>query len=76
MLLLPYHGVRSFIPSWSHFRQARSGIVAAARRGEIFHLSFHPFNLPASERLFEILEKIFRLVADLRQRGRIERHER
>lgn len=72
ILLLPYHGVRRFIPAWSRFRQARLGIVAAAQLGEIFHLSFHPFNLPTSEKLLEILERIFRLVVDLRQRGKIE----
>ena len=71
MLLLPYHGARRFIPAWSRLHQARAGILGAAKRGEIFHLSFHPFNLPTSERLFGILERIFRLVAELRGRREI-----
>ena len=72
MFLLPYHGVRRFVPAWSRFRQAESGIRTAARQGEIFHLSFHPFNLPTSEKLFFILERIFGLVAELRGQGKIE----
>ena len=72
MLLLPYHGVRRFIPVWSRFRQAELGIGTAARQGEIFHLSFHPFNLPSTEKLFDILGRIFRLVTNLREQGKIE----
>ena len=71
MLLLPFHGVRRFVPAYSRLLQASLGIRRAAERGEIFHLSAHPFTLPSSPRMLETLERIFELVAAQRDQSRI-----
>lgn len=69
--LLAYDGVRGYIPTASRVRQARLGMEQAARRGEIYHLWFHPFNLGTSPRMFEALEQILREAAQRRERGQL-----
>ncbi|MEZ4668201.1 MAG: polysaccharide deacetylase family protein [Anaerolineae bacterium] len=66
--LMAYDGVRGYIPSASRVRQARLGLKQAVKRGEIYHLWFHPFNLGTSPRMFEALEHILRDVAQRRER--------
>jgi len=70
--LMAYDGFRRYIPTSARVRQARKGLERAARRGEIFHLWFHPFNLGTSEKMFDALEQILRRVAEMRAEGRIE----
>jgi peptidoglycan/xylan/chitin deacetylase (PgdA/CDA1 family) len=68
--LMAYDGIRRRIPTASRVRQARLGLERAARRGHLYHLWFHPFNLGTSEAMFDALEQILRLIAHLRETGR------
>ena len=47
MLYLSCAGIRKFIPISSHYPKAK-GINRAIKRGEVFHLWFHPFNLASN----------------------------
>lgn len=59
--LMPYDGVRSLIPTSARVRQARLGIEQAVRKGQLYHLWFHPFNLGTSEAMFAALEQILQI---------------
>jgi hypothetical protein len=63
---MAYDGVRRFVPTNARVRQATRGLHRAARRGELMHLWFHPFNLGTSEEMFVALEQILQEVARLR----------
>lgn len=67
--LMAYDGLRGRIPTASRVRQARLGLAQAARRGHLYHLWFHPFNLGTSPAMFDALESILREVAALRAAG-------
>jgi len=69
--LMAYDGIRGRIPTASRVRQARLGIEQAVKRGELYHLWFHPFNLGTSEAMFEALEQILRLVVARREKGEL-----
>ncbi|MFF0308474.1 polysaccharide deacetylase family protein [Streptosporangium sp. NPDC004379] len=69
--LMGDNGVRRMIPPSSRIRQARLALDRAARRGEIYHLWFHPFNLGGGGRMFQTLERILRDVAARRERGEL-----
>jgi peptidoglycan/xylan/chitin deacetylase (PgdA/CDA1 family) len=70
--LLAYDGIRGRIPTASRVREARLGLEQAARKHELYHLWFHPFNLGTSPRMFEALEQILRIVASMREQGTIQ----
>jgi peptidoglycan/xylan/chitin deacetylase (PgdA/CDA1 family) len=70
--LLAYDGIRSRIPSASRVRQARLGLEQAARKSELYHLWFHPFNLGTSPRMFDALEHILQIVSTMREQGKIQ----
>ncbi len=72
MFLMSYDGVRGYIPTASRIAQARRGLEKAARNGEVFHLWFHPFNLGSSPAMFDALEGILRIVAAMRDAGKID----
>ena len=68
-LLMPYDGIRRFIPTASRVRQARRAIREAAGSDRLFHLWFHPFNLGSSPEMFVGLEAILEIVAEHRERA-------
>ncbi len=70
--LLAYDGIRSRIPTASRVRQARLGMEQAARKNELYHLWFHPFNLGTSPRMFDALEQILQIAASLREHGKLD----
>ncbi|MBL8164666.1 MAG: polysaccharide deacetylase family protein [Anaerolineae bacterium] len=69
--LMAYDGLRGRIPTASRVRQARLGLAQAVRRGHLYHLWFHPFNLGTSPAMFDALEAILREVAALRAAGQL-----
>ncbi len=70
MLLMPPRGIRSAVPARSRVAKAEAGLRAAIRRGAVFHLWAHPWNL-ANEAQFMlgVLERILERAATLRQQG-------
>ncbi|MEV0595079.1 polysaccharide deacetylase family protein [Nonomuraea cavernae] len=68
--LVGSNGLRKLIPISSRVRQARLGLDRAVRRGEVYHLWFHPFNL-AGDRTFRALEHILRDISARRDRGEL-----
>jgi hypothetical protein len=66
MFFMPCDGWRGLIPIASRVRQAKRGLRRAARRGELFHLWFHPFNLASDPRLFVGIEEVLELARELR----------
>jgi hypothetical protein len=70
--LLSYDGVRRFIPTGARIRQARRGLDQAIRRGEIYHLWFHPFNLGSGAGMFDALAGILKLAAARRDAGDLQ----
>ncbi len=70
--LLAYDGIRSRIPTASRVRQAHLGLEQAARKNELYHLWFHPFNLGTSARMFDALEQILKIVSTMREQGKIQ----
>lgn len=69
---LAYDRYHRFVPTPSRIAKFRRGIEAAHDGDAIFHLAFHPFHLGSSERMFDLFERCFRLVADTREAGHIE----
>lgn len=69
--LMAYDGIRRFIPTSARVRQARRGLEQAVRRGQLFHLWFHPFNLGTSEEMFEALSQILQIAARYRDAGQL-----
>lgn len=67
--LMAYDGIRGRIPTESRVRQARRGIEQAVRKGELYHLWFHPFNLGTSDAMFDALAQILQLAAEQREKG-------
>lgn len=66
-------GLARRIPIELRVRRALSGIRTAAVERSLFHLYFHPFNLATDpEGLLSGLERIFRAVADARDRERLD----
>ncbi|MEV0231177.1 polysaccharide deacetylase family protein [Nonomuraea sp. NPDC050786] len=66
--LIGSNGPRRLIPHSSRIRQARLGLDRAVRRGEIYHLWFHPFNLGGDPRMLDTFERILRHVSLRRDR--------
>jgi peptidoglycan/xylan/chitin deacetylase (PgdA/CDA1 family) len=73
MIYFPAHGLRRYLPIWFRVKRAIKGLNAAASRGRIFHLWFHPTNLAEqTDRMFVGLRRILRHAAILRESGRLE----
>jgi peptidoglycan/xylan/chitin deacetylase (PgdA/CDA1 family) len=73
MLYTPSHGTRRYLPVWLRVLRARRGLDHAVRRGEIFHLWFHPTDLAGrADAMLYGLRRIFEHAASLRQSGRME----
>ncbi|MGI9627176.1 MAG: hypothetical protein ACR2QM_10105 [Longimicrobiales bacterium] len=71
-LYLHRGGVAGRIPIELRVRRARSGIRQAIRRGETFHLYFHPFNLATDpDGMLDGLRRIYQTVATERDQGRL-----
>lgn len=72
MILLHRAGIRRYVPYDSRVRKARAGLRHAARRGGVFHLWMHPFNL-ASDRvgMLAALEAIVQSAVRHRDAGRV-----
>lgn len=70
--LIPYDGFRKYISSSSRLKKAKKGVNMAIKKGAVFHLWHHTFNLGSSERFFYILAEIFKYVDKKRQDGKIE----
>jgi hypothetical protein len=70
--LMAYDGIRSLIPTAARVRQARLGIEKAVQRDELYHLWFHPFNLGTSDKMFDALEQILRIVVRFRDEGKLQ----
>jgi peptidoglycan/xylan/chitin deacetylase (PgdA/CDA1 family) len=71
MVLLAYDGPRRWVPDYARVRQAERGLQAAERRGSVFHLYFHPYNLASSPRMIRVLEAILQAVSRARAAGRL-----
>ncbi len=72
-LYLHREGFAGRIPVGFRVDRVKRGIRQAINRGELFHLYFHPFNLATDpDRLLNGLRKIYRVVADERDKGRLE----
>ena len=63
--------MRRWIPTASRVRQARIGLNRAVRRGHLYHLWLHPFNLGGDDAMFDALTRILAEVARRRERGRL-----
>lgn len=62
-------GWARFLPVGFRVRKAISGLRKAAKKKEIFHLWFHPFNVASDpDNLLAGLEKIFRAFSIMRER--------
>ncbi|MEX0935049.1 MAG: polysaccharide deacetylase family protein [Candidatus Paceibacterota bacterium] len=73
MLLIGRNGVRRLIFPPLIKLKATNGLRRAMRRGEIFHLWFHPSNFSYdTETQFDIFESILREADRLRSRGTLE----
>ncbi|HSU17085.1 MAG TPA: methyltransferase domain-containing protein [Longimicrobium sp.] len=73
MLLFGRGGVRRLVPPRSLVRMASAGLERAARRGEVFHLYFHPSNFAHdTDTQFRILEEILAHAQSLRSANRLE----
>jgi peptidoglycan/xylan/chitin deacetylase (PgdA/CDA1 family) len=69
--LMSYDGLRGWIPTAARVHQAKLGIEPAVRRGHLYHLWFHPFNLGSSQKMFDALEQILREVVRRRDAGEL-----
>lgn len=71
MFLMPSGGPRRLIPTRARVTQAQRGLDRAIRRGDVFHLWFHPFNLCDDPPLWAALRQILARVAAERAAGRL-----
>jgi len=73
MLLMGRNGARRLISSRVTTRKARLGLEAASRKGEVFHLWFHPSNFyHSTEVQLNTLDRILQVAAEMRERGDLE----
>jgi len=70
MLLMSYDGLNRFIP-YDRFSQVKKGLETAILGNSIFHLWFHPSDLASSEKMFEDLENILKLLKNYIDSGKI-----
>ena len=71
-LLLAYDGIRSLIPNSIRLLKINQGLDKAIKRGGIFHLWFHPWNLASSPRMEKLFSDILKLVNVKRDKGLLE----
>jgi hypothetical protein len=73
MLLMGRNGLRRAVHPTVVVAKATLGLEAAARRGETFHLWFHPSNFYwDTERQLETLGRILSAARDMREQGRLD----
>jgi len=73
MLLFGRNGGRSLVSSRDLIRMGLAGLNRAVKRGEIFHLWFHPSNFAYKiDKQFYSLEAILRYAQRLRENGQLE----
>jgi peptidoglycan/xylan/chitin deacetylase (PgdA/CDA1 family) len=76
MIYFPRHGLRRYLPMYLRVRRAVKGLRAAARRGRIFHLWFHPTNLAGDQQtmdaMFGGLRRILEYASRMREKGQLE----
>jgi peptidoglycan/xylan/chitin deacetylase (PgdA/CDA1 family) len=73
MLLMGRNGPRRLITSRALARKGIAGLDGAAKRGDVFHLWFHPSNFAdGTEEQFQVLEIILRHADALRREARLE----
>lgn len=69
----PFHDGWQFTPPSSRVVKAKRGLDRAVKRGEVFHLRFHPFDLGFDpDRLFSHLDQILQYATNLRQNGGLD----
>lgn len=73
MLLMARNGARKLISSSALVTKAHRGLRAAARKGEVFHLWFHPSNFyHSTESQFQVLDRILDIATNMRSGSEIE----
>jgi len=72
MFYAPFGGLWNLVGLSRRVLQAKKGIIDAVRKGALFHLWFHPFNLATSPLLLEGLDEVLGLVARQAEGGNIE----
>ncbi|HHU79629.1 MAG TPA: glycosyltransferase [Clostridiales bacterium] len=73
MLYLSRTGIRRFIPIINRVLKAKKGIDRAIKRGEVFHMWFHPCNLASdADGLLRGLEEIFTYAREKIDSGLLE----
>lgn len=69
---LAYDRYHRFVPTGARLAKFRRGLRAATEQDAIFHFAFHPFHLGSSEKMFDLFDMYFRMIAEARDAGRIE----
>lgn len=70
---MPKVGIRTLIPMACQVRRVKAGINQAVKRGDLYHLWFHPFNLNAKPNvMFSGLERIFAFAVRMRDKGLLD----
>ncbi len=70
---MPKDGIRKLIPMACQVRRGKAGIDQAIKRGDLYHLWFHPFNLNAKpDTMFSGLERIFTYASRMREKGLLD----
>lgn len=73
MLLLGRNGLRRLVRPKHMIRKARNSLKKAAKKGEVFHLWFHPSNFSYdTETQFDIFEAILEEATRLRSEGQLD----
>jgi len=72
MFYAPFGGLWNLVGLSRRVLQAKKGIMEAVRKGALFHLWFHPFNLATSSLLLEGLDEVLGFVASQVKAGNIE----
>jgi len=72
LMLFTHRGVRKFIPGAVRRKKAQRGLDDAIRRGGVFHLWMHPWELGHTPKSFDVLDSILATVAIARAAGQID----
>lgn len=73
MLYTPSFGARCVVPVALRVMRAKAGLRAAAQKGGLFHLWFHPTDLTVrTAAMLNGLRQVLRYAAELRERGQLQ----
>lgn len=73
LALVSRKGIKRLLPSFQRIRKLRRALDAAARRGETFHLWFHPSNFSYdTETQFKIFDAVLAYAAEMRDRRALD----